>query len=215
MLEKTAKRPEASSVVRPRRKRPDLGATLAAILAHPLRCKILTIMDTRVVSPNELSAELNEALGNISYHVRNLLDLGVIELVDEKKRRGAREHFYRALERPWVSDEDFALLTSEERQGIAREVLQLLMADAGSSMEEGMLGARSDGYIVRIPGYVDETGWKELSPIFGQVAEAIFEVMANCAKRKAADPGISQFPFTAGLTYFETPRYGPARPPTD
>ncbi len=209
-MAKTAKRPEANSPARPRRKRPDLGATLAAILAHPLRCKILTIMDTRVVSPNELSVELEEPLGTISYHVRNLLNLGVIELVDEKQRRGAQEHFYRATARPLVSDEEFGLMTAEERREFGCETLQLLTADAGSSMEARLLGARPDGYLVRIPGYVDEAGWRELSPIYGRVADEIFEVLANCAKRKAADREIPQFPFTAGLIYFEMPTYGPA-----
>lgn len=209
-MEKTAKRPEAGQAARQRRKRPDLGATLAAILAHPLRCKILTIMDTRVVSPNELSVELDEPLGTISYHVRSLLNLGVIELVDEKPRRGAQEHFYRAVVRPLVGDDEFALLTPDERMEIGCEILQLLMADAGSAMESRLLGARPDGYLVRIPGYVDEAGWEELSPIYGRVADEIFAVMANCAKRKAADPGLPQFPFTAGLIYFEMPTYGPA-----
>ncbi len=41
--------------------------------------------------------ELDEPkLGNVSYHVRALLDDGLVELVRTEQRRGALAHFYRA-----------------------------------------------------------------------------------------------------------------------
>ena len=54
--------------------------------------------DSRVVDgggalSNELAAEFNEPLGNVSYHVVVLRDLGMIELVDTAARRGAIEHY--------------------------------------------------------------------------------------------------------------------------
>lgn len=47
-------------------------------------------------SPNELCKALDEPLTNVSYHVRMLHELGVIELVTTAPRRGALEHYYRA-----------------------------------------------------------------------------------------------------------------------
>lgn len=200
----------AFDATRGRRKRPDLGSTLAAILAHPLRCKILTIMDTRAVSPNELSAELDHPLSNVSYHVRSLLKLEVIELVDEKQRRGANEHFYRAVQRPEISAEEVEELDPRQRQGIAKEVLQLLMADAGSAMAAATLGRRSDLCLARMPGYVDEKGWKELGAIYDRAIQDVYDVIAATAQRKADDPSIPSFPFSAGLTFWEMPQYEPA-----
>lgn len=65
-------------------------------LAHPLRVRALAILTEREASPSELAEELNEPLGNVSYHVRLLHDLGLIELVGTTPRRGAIEHHYRA-----------------------------------------------------------------------------------------------------------------------
>ena len=45
-------------------------------------------------SPRELAVALDEPLNSISYHVSKLRDLGVLDLVDRKPRRGTMEHFY-------------------------------------------------------------------------------------------------------------------------
>lgn len=65
-------------------------------MAHPLRARILSALTKGARSPNELAAEFNEPLGNVSYHVVVLRDLGMVELVDTAARRGAIEHYYRA-----------------------------------------------------------------------------------------------------------------------
>ena len=69
-------------------------------LGHPLRARILTVLDDEEASPKELAARFEEKLGNVSYHVRILLGLGLIELVRETPRRGAVEHHYRSMPRP-------------------------------------------------------------------------------------------------------------------
>ena len=65
-----------------------------------MRARILAILNERVASPNEIAEMIDERLPNVSYHVRALLDLGCIELVDTAQRRGAIEHYYRALRAP-------------------------------------------------------------------------------------------------------------------
>lgn len=62
---------------------------------HPLRKRILMLMlDGRLASPNLLSKELGEPLGNVSYHVNILLEDGSLVFVKGEPRRGAMEHFY-------------------------------------------------------------------------------------------------------------------------
>ncbi len=63
-------------------------------LAHPIRARLLTILDGREASPNQLSKEIEEPLGTVSYHVRKLHDMGLLRLVAEKRQRGAVEHYY-------------------------------------------------------------------------------------------------------------------------
>lgn len=71
---------------------------LARATAHPLRVSILEILGIdggRVLSPSDLSRELQIPLSNTNYHVTELAKGGLIELVRERQVRGATEHFYR------------------------------------------------------------------------------------------------------------------------
>ena len=72
-------------------------------MAHPLRYELLLKLNGRTASPNELSKEVDASVGTVSYHIRLLEQMGFAELVDEKLRRGAVEHFYRATQRAWFS----------------------------------------------------------------------------------------------------------------
>jgi DNA-binding transcriptional ArsR family regulator len=74
---------------------------LARATAHPLRVSILEILGIdggRVLSPSDLSRELQIPLSNTNYHVTELAKSGLIELVRERQVRGATEHFYRLPE---------------------------------------------------------------------------------------------------------------------
>lgn len=72
----------------------------AKAVAHPLRVRILQTLGPKDLwSPNGLAAELGEPLGNVSYHVKTLLDYDAVVLVKTEPRRGAVEHFYRSTGR--------------------------------------------------------------------------------------------------------------------
>jgi DNA-binding transcriptional ArsR family regulator len=71
---------------------------LARATAHPLRVSILEILGIdggRVLSPSDLSRELQIPLSNTNYHVTELAKADLIELVGQRQVRGAVEHFYR------------------------------------------------------------------------------------------------------------------------
>ncbi|MBS1679610.1 MAG: helix-turn-helix transcriptional regulator [Actinobacteria bacterium] len=70
---------------------------LARATAHPLRVSILEILGIdggRVLSPSDLSQELQIPLSNTNYHVTELAKAGLIVLVRQRAVRGATEHFY-------------------------------------------------------------------------------------------------------------------------
>src|ERR1700678_3430033 len=81
-------------------------------LAHPLRVGALALLDERVMSPKELADELGASLPLTSYHVRRLEQLGFIELVQTRQRRGALQHYYRAKARPKITDTTWAQVPS-------------------------------------------------------------------------------------------------------
>jgi DNA-binding transcriptional ArsR family regulator len=77
---------------------------LLAALRHPLRRKILRLMESEdAISPRELSSLLEQPLSNVSYHVRVLADCEAVALVRTIPVRGSMQHFYRtAVDAPWA-----------------------------------------------------------------------------------------------------------------
>ena len=71
---------------------------LARANTHPLRISILEVLALdggRVLSPSDLSHELQMPLSNVNYHVTELAKSGLVELAFKRQVRGATEHFYR------------------------------------------------------------------------------------------------------------------------
>lgn len=73
-----------------------MNATIATAKAgaHPLRLTILTELQGKSLSPNRIAAKLDEPLGNVSYHVKTLLEFDMVQLDKTEPRRGAVEHYY-------------------------------------------------------------------------------------------------------------------------
>jgi DNA-binding transcriptional ArsR family regulator len=185
-----------------------LDSTLGAIVAHPLRSQCLTILAERTASPNELAIELKEDVGNVSYHVKQLLKMEAIELVSERPVRGAVEHFYRAVKRPLVTDEEFAALSLEERLRFARHILQLATADAATALEATTFAQRPDHHVSRMPILVDEEGWAELNEIYAEALQRTLDVQAASAERMATDSDVAGIPATVVAMFFEMPERG-------
>jgi DNA-binding transcriptional ArsR family regulator len=63
---------------------------------HPTRDQIVDAMRAydEPISPTRLSEVTGHTLGAVAYHVRTLLEAGVVELAGEGRVRGAVEHFY-------------------------------------------------------------------------------------------------------------------------
>ena len=74
----------------------EISTDAAKAVSHPLRVQILDALRREPRSPQSLAQELEEPLGNVSYHVTVLRDLGAVELTGTRQVRGAVEHFYRA-----------------------------------------------------------------------------------------------------------------------
>ena len=71
-----------------------INQELVKALSHPIRVEILEALQGRVASPNELSEEMEESLGVISYHAKTLVKCGYLELLYRQPRRGSAEHFF-------------------------------------------------------------------------------------------------------------------------
>lgn len=159
--------------------------SLAAIVTHPLRRRIWYAMaEQRPISPRELADELREPVNDVAYHVRVLRDMGVIELAGTRPVRGATQHFYRTVRRPYLDNEEVAKLDPEETTASATNILRIEFADAAASLEAGKLVERPEHYVFRMPVNLDEEGWREFHAIFAEAADRLYEAEARCVDRR-------------------------------
>lgn len=64
-------------------------------LAHPVRLRMLSLVTGSPMSAAELSRELGGTHANASYHLKQLLLAGLVELDEQRMVRGGRERRYR------------------------------------------------------------------------------------------------------------------------
>lgn len=158
---------------------------LAKALAHPLRVRILSSLHKGISSPNQLSQELDEPLGNVSYHVKTLLEYDCVELVKTEPRRGAVEHFYRATERAFFSDADWAKIPASARKGINGVVLETIGQEATAAMVAGTIDARTNSHVTQAPLLLDEQGWSEVAGLLSETLNRAIEIQEESASRLA------------------------------
>jgi DNA-binding transcriptional ArsR family regulator len=181
-----------------------METTLAAIVAHPTRARAFSILAERTASPVEIAQEVGKDVGHVGYHVRKLLQLNLIELVDERPVRGAVEHFYRAIERPYVTSEEFEAQSIAEREVFTRHTLQLHVTDIAQAIDEHTFDQRSNRYLVRVPMFLDDEGFDELAALHAEMYERTMDIQARSDERRAGSEkeGISTM---ATSMFFEVP----------
>ncbi|MEX2448269.1 MAG: winged helix-turn-helix domain-containing protein [Solirubrobacterales bacterium] len=158
---------------------------LVKALAHELRVEILTILNERMASPNELSKELGEGLSQVSYHVKVLKDYKCITQVKTVPRRGAVEHYYRATSRPYLSDRDWLQLPASVREGMSADLVQMVIDDASDALEAETLDAHKNRHMSRTPMQLDEKGWDDIGELLTSTLDAVMKIQTDSSTRLA------------------------------
>jgi DNA-binding transcriptional ArsR family regulator len=181
------KRPSGQPVgqVASEKKQESLNQRLIKALAHPLRVKILALLNDREWSPNELSAEVGEGLSQVSYHVKVLRDFEMIDMTRTEPRRGAVEHYYRAIERAYIPSEMARHIPKSGQRIIANDIIEAIDQDVGASAKSGKLYERDDSHVTFTPADLDEMGCAEANEIADEFVKRFLEIEANSANRRA------------------------------
>jgi Helix-turn-helix domain len=189
-------------------------STAAAVLAHPLRVRILALLNERDMSPVEFCREgfapSSMDVSHVAYHFRELAEYGCLTMVEQNKRRGSIEHVYRAVGRAYFSDADWAALEPEERIKISTAILQGLIARADEAMMARTFETREDRHLSWIAMKLDEQGWKEmvttLTAAFGEV-----EQIRTDAEKRLGDSDEDPITSTCAILGFPSPASAPER----
>lgn len=165
----------------------DIGdPRLVKALAHPLRVQILSTLEDRIASPSDLASELNAPLGNVSYHVRTLADLGLVKLVKRRTRRGAVEHYYQARGRAQVSNRAWAQVPGVVKRSMVAVALEQAVDQAGAAAAAGGFD-HEDSSLTRQTVKLDAKGWSELSKAVNKLQDELATIEQRSAARLGSE----------------------------
>jgi len=190
---------------------------LVKALAHPLRVRILGLLEGRTLTPKQLAAELDLPLENVSYHVRTLAKFGLIELKRRQIAKGAVEHYYSTKQRPRINAKTWAQLPPIVQEAMMGAILQQLIELASQALAHDGF-TRPECHLSRRPVTVDEQGFSEASRILSRALDDISAVEKQAAKRLRKD-GHDGIRAVAAAMLFEAwsgdrdERAGEAKPP--
>ena len=153
-------------------------------LGHPLRVRILAILEERTASAVEISRMLHADIGVVAYHVRKLHQLGLIELEKETRVRGAIQRHYRAYERPRISTEAWRDAPPVAKQALIDATLQQIYDYGRASNAAGGFD-RADAHITRSALRLDRPAWERLAASLMRVLEDVAEIEQDVRDREA------------------------------
>ena len=193
-------------------------------LAHPMRVRILEVVNEQPMSPVQFLDEgfsprtfktKSAGVSYISYHFRKLAEAGCIKVGKTVARRGATEHIYTGCSRVFYSDKDFEALPLEQRKQLSQTSFQGLVARTDGAIRSGTFDKRTDRHLTWRAADFDEQGWDELMAVLGEAFEKAEQVRTDTALRMAekqleaaeaeevAPP--KRIPATFGILGFESP----------
>jgi len=177
---------------------------LMKALSHPWRVQILSLLVEGEWSPKMLDKELGIGLSQVSYHVKVLKDLEQIELTKTEPRRGANEHFYRAIKRVIIPEGMSAALPESARLETLGRILKLAEKDMRESLEAETFYDRPDFHASWSPLQLDDQGRGRIHDKLDELLEIIIEEEETSIERVAKGGGelipttLAVFAFTSG-----------------
>ena len=184
----------------------------AKALAHPLRVRILAMLDERESSPVQLAEHLDASLGTVAYHVRTLERLGLIEMVATHQRRGATEHVYASREHPRFSSQAWGNADPKTRDMMVASALAQIGEYATRSAAAGGFD-HAEASVSRHAVSVDAEGFAELAEATRRWQEEIARIERDAAARLSANGDRSIDAGVVLLMFEATPFSGDSQGP--
>ncbi|WP_094191464.1 winged helix-turn-helix domain-containing protein [Streptomyces katrae] len=163
-------------------------------LAHPLRLRMLSLMWPGPLSAAELARELDVSHALASQHLRRLDAVGLVELAEQRTRRGGRERRYRTVRGTPLSDRH------EGAPMLAETMAHTLRERAGRRLEA------SEGVTVDAELWVDPRIWQDVRRRLTELAVELHD-----AAQPAHAPGT--IPLGVSMMAFPLQDTAPADPP--
>lgn len=181
-------------------------------LSHRTRIYVLTILNEGTYTPDEIARIIDQPLNRVSHHIKELLERGSIELAEVRKVRNADQHYYRAVEMPFYTDEEMAAMTFEQRQVTYGLILQCMFAEALAALWSGNVSNDPRTWMAWRWFNVDERGRQDLADEQQRSWERYQEIEAESVDRRI-DSGEDSASIVMGQMGFQRERTAPTPPP--
>lgn len=176
-------------------------------MSHDTRAKALRILTERTASPAEIAREIGEKVENVSYHVKKMVEWGVVKPVGERPAHGAGaiQHFYKATVWPQVDAAEWEELNAAFASGFLDEIGQKMLGDIAESFKAGLLGKDRNFHLTRTRLTFDTQGRQEVLEIAERARKEILEAQAR-AKERIAESDEESAPYSSIQGFFEVPK---------
>jgi DNA-binding transcriptional ArsR family regulator len=182
---------------------------VAYAVGHRIRIDALAILAEGKHSPSQIAEILGEDVSLVGNHIRELYESGCIESAGTAKVRNATEHFYRALELPYVDGEEYGEMSQETRRELIGLIIQAIVAEVMASFRAAKMETDEDLAMVWDSMNLDALGRHEMAEELTARYERLKQIKAKSANRLAqsGEVGITT---VVALMGFERSR--PGRP---
>ena len=141
-------------------------ASSADLLLHPVRLRIVqAFLVERPLTTSQLGAELSDVPSASLYrHVARLVDAGVLQVVSERRVRGALERTYMLrLAAASIGPDEIASMSADEHRQAFMAFVAGLLADVDRYLQREDADPLRDGVGYRLAGmWLDDAEYAEL-----------------------------------------------------
>ncbi|HKH64237.1 MAG TPA: hypothetical protein VKA35_02120 [Solirubrobacterales bacterium] len=182
---------------------------LAKVLGNPLSLKIVKELNLREMSASEFFGRFGGAprLSAVNRRFKALAEDGWLVKTREEtggRRRGATEHFYRAIGPAIFDTENWSEVAEAVRGTFSWRVFEQLAEQVREALDAGTFDARPDRHHTWTPLLLDELGWNQ---VIASVDAAFHDLLTQqaAAKVRLSESGEEPIIATVYLVAFESP----------
>jgi hypothetical protein len=178
-------------------------------IATPRMVRILVELNKRLMTPKAFHRRFGTgSLEQVAVEFRRLEETNLIEIVNERKRRGRAEKIYRAVQRSLFDEDAWRALPPSLRAEITSVTYTTFVERVSEAAATGTLNRRNDRHFSWTGMHYDEQAWSEMLEILLDLFKLSLRIHEDSAERRLA----ASIPVTVGISCFESPRFADATP---
>lgn len=181
----------ATKTPRTGQRRKSIEEVVGYAVSHRTRVQVLVILVEGSYTASQIAEIIDEPLNNVSNHIRELLDAGSIEIAKTEQKGNVLQHYYRAVEIPYYTEEEFAAMTHMQRHVLSGLAVQSMVAELMAALWAGKL---TDPQMCLMWNRlnVDEEGRRAILEEQERSWDRIQEIEAESMNRRAKSAEIAQ-----------------------